>query len=249
MASSLLASDQLTCFVIMPFAEPFDEYYTEIIKPAAEDAKLIAKRADEVLGAGPFVEDIVNGISSAELVVAELTGRNPNVFYELGLSHGLGKPVIMLTQDEKDVPADLKAMKYISYSAVSAHWAAQLRTKLAATLTALLKRENRQVLLPFVHPAIERRATNVLHQRLVDLTGNQKQFLDYIRQVDGPAHQRDIERRFSLYPSGEVFYRLECLRLLGFLTSKQVAKDSSGKPIFTFSLSPDVQEIIADRPK
>jgi hypothetical protein len=233
------------CFVIMPFQDMFNEYYNEIIKPAVEDAGMSVRRADEVLGPGAFMEDIVNGILEARCLIADVTGRNANVFYELGLSHGFRKPVIMVTQNELDVPSDLKSMKWILYRPVAVHWGAELRKKLTMTLIAMLEQGDRQLMFPFIHPSsLARRSA--LGLNILDLTGTQKQFLDYIHQVGGgPVNQRNVERRFSLFPTPEVFYRLEHLRLLGFLSSLKVDQDSSGKPIYAYSLSAEARELLS----
>jgi nucleoside 2-deoxyribosyltransferase len=52
---------------------------------------------------------------SASLTVADCTGRNPNVFYEIGLAHALGKPVILITQNSEDIPFDVTHIRYIQY--------------------------------------------------------------------------------------------------------------------------------------
>ena len=238
-------SEKPLCFVIMPFQDMFNEYYNEIIKPAIEDAGMSARRADEVLGPGAFMEDVVNGIIEARCLIADVTGRNANVFYELGLSHGFQKPVIMVTQNELDVPSDLKSMKWILYRPVAVHWGAELRKKLTMTLTAMLDQGDRQLMFPFIHPlGLARRSA--LELNILDLTGTQKQFLDYICQLGGgPVNQRDIERRFALFPTAEVFYRLEHLRLLGFLSNQKVDQDSSGKPIYAYSLSSETRDLLS----
>ncbi len=82
--------DDRLCFVLMPFKEPFDGYYHEIIRPAVKDAGLYALRADEIYGTAPIVDDIWNSIWMAKIVIADVTDKNPNVNYELGLRHALG---------------------------------------------------------------------------------------------------------------------------------------------------------------
>src|SRR5712692_3173688 len=80
------------CFVLIPFHSPFLEYYEGIVKPAAEAAGLDALQADEIYGTGPIIQDIWGSIWSASIVVADVTGKNPNVNYELGICHTLGVP-------------------------------------------------------------------------------------------------------------------------------------------------------------
>jgi hypothetical protein len=62
------------------------------------------------------MEDIWKGILSAEVIIADLTNRNVNVFYELGISHTVGKKFILLTQKLSDIPFDLNRYRIIEYS-------------------------------------------------------------------------------------------------------------------------------------
>jgi len=75
-----------TCFVISPFGEPFDDYYKKIYKPAIEKAGLKAIRADEIYGTGVIIEEIFAQIVSSRMIICEVTGKNPNVNYELGVA-------------------------------------------------------------------------------------------------------------------------------------------------------------------
>ncbi|HFQ4917279.1 TPA: hypothetical protein ACGUTA_004752, partial [Vibrio vulnificus] len=88
-----------SCFVIMPFAEPFETYYKRIIKPAIDENDLYTARGDSLFRSTHIMDDIWNSIKDATLVVAELTGKNPNVYYELGLAHALRKPAILIASN------------------------------------------------------------------------------------------------------------------------------------------------------
>ena len=99
-----------SCFVMMPFAAPLGNYYEKVYKPAIEKAGLKPVRADaEIFGTGKIMDQVWSGINAAKVLVAEMTTRNPNVFYELGLAHALKKPVVLVSSNEGDVPFDLKA--------------------------------------------------------------------------------------------------------------------------------------------
>jgi hypothetical protein len=74
-----------TCFVLMPFGEWFDRYYTEIYVPALKDAGFEPVRADSLFTSGSVMEQICEQIQKSKVLLAELTGKNPNVFYEMGL--------------------------------------------------------------------------------------------------------------------------------------------------------------------
>jgi len=103
-------------FILMPFEEPFNAIYTSLVTPALTDAGYDVRRADSVLDQQNVLRDIVTGIDAADLVVADLTELNPNVFYELGIAHGLGIPTVLLTQSIEDVPFDLRGYRVKEYS-------------------------------------------------------------------------------------------------------------------------------------
>ena len=103
------------CFVLMPFDKTFGQVYKEAIKPAVRGVGLKCRRADDIFGVRPIVQDIWEYINRAKVVVADLTDRNPNVFYEVGLSHALAKKVVLLTQKPQDVPFDIKHIRYVLY--------------------------------------------------------------------------------------------------------------------------------------
>ena len=102
-------------FVLMPFDPEFDAIYTDLIRPSLEECGYSVFRADSFLDQQNILRNIVKGIAEASLIVADLTTLNPNVFYELGLCHGLNKPTIMITQSIDDVPFDLQGYKVQVY--------------------------------------------------------------------------------------------------------------------------------------
>ena len=104
-----------TCFMIMPFDEGRKKIYDEAIKPAVEASGYQCFRADELSHPGNIIRDIVVGLSQADLVIADLTDANPNVFYELGVAHSLGTPCVLLTQKIAVLPFDLASYRVIRY--------------------------------------------------------------------------------------------------------------------------------------
>jgi hypothetical protein len=102
-------------FVLMPFKAKLDKVYTKHIKKLGADLGITIQRADELFSPKPFMQKVWDGICAARLVIADCTERNPNVFYEIGIAHTLGKQVILLTRSDKDVPSDIKHFDYISY--------------------------------------------------------------------------------------------------------------------------------------
>lgn len=102
-------------FVMMPFHDDMTAVYSDAILPLTKKLGLAAKRGDDFFSEYPVVKDIWGAIYGARLIIADCTGRNANVFYELGIAHTLGKKVIMITQSHDDIPFDLKHMRYIAY--------------------------------------------------------------------------------------------------------------------------------------
>jgi len=105
-------------FVMMPFAEPFDALYRDVIKPVAEDElDFEVVRVDEIQAPGLVIDDVQRQIAASNVVVAEISTRNPNVFYELGYAHALRKPAVILVrrEDRNDVPFDLRGYRAIYY--------------------------------------------------------------------------------------------------------------------------------------
>jgi len=129
-----------SCFVMMPFALPLGNYYEKVYKPAIEKAGLKAVRADtEIFGAGKIMDQVWSGINAAKVLVAELTTRNPNVFYELGLAHALKKPVVLVSSNEGDVPFDLKHIRVIYYDVNDPFWGTKLLDKVAENILSAIK--------------------------------------------------------------------------------------------------------------
>lgn len=131
--------DERLCFVIMPFKAPLDEVYLDVIKPAIEThpVSLRCIRADEIYTTGTVLGGIWEEIQKARLIISDLTNRNPNVFYELGLAHTIQKPVILLAQNIDDIPFDLRYLRYILYE-FTPRGAEKLRSQLVATVQNVL---------------------------------------------------------------------------------------------------------------
>lgn len=102
-------------FVLIPFQEDFLCIYEAAILPALNNAGLRGTHAGEIFDNREIVEDIWESICTSKIIVADVSGKNPNVFYELGICHTLGKEVIVITQNDADVPFDIRHLRYIHY--------------------------------------------------------------------------------------------------------------------------------------
>ncbi len=99
---------------MMPFDAGFSAVY-DSIKQAAKGAGLRCSRADDIWENAAIIQDVVALIDRSRIVICDCTGRNPNVFYEAGIAHTLGREVILITQNEHDIPFDLRHLRYIRY--------------------------------------------------------------------------------------------------------------------------------------
>jgi hypothetical protein len=105
------------CFIIMPF-RPELHYMYLFVKQHIENTfdGVLCKRGDEKILTVPLLDKVVSYIQEADVVIADCTGRNPNVFYELGIAHTLKKDVILITNDPIDeAPSDIRAFEFIRY--------------------------------------------------------------------------------------------------------------------------------------
>jgi hypothetical protein len=120
-------------FVLMPFVDELRALYDGHIKPLAHTLGITVARADDFFTPSSVVSDVWNSIYAARVVIGDCTGRNANVFYEIGIAHTLGKPVILLAQDGADVPFDIRHIRVLIY-APSAQGMADLEARLLAAI-------------------------------------------------------------------------------------------------------------------
>ena len=103
-------------FVLMSFSPNFTPIFTTHISKVVKSLDLTVGRADDFFTAHSVMEDVWKAVYRSRAVIADCTTRNPNVFYEIGMAHTVGKPVILITQDESDIPFDLRHLRYIVYA-------------------------------------------------------------------------------------------------------------------------------------
>lgn len=113
--------DGRLAFVLMPFTDPLTEIYQTLIKPTVESHRfgLVCKRADDIKSNRAIIQDIWKSICEARIIIADMTDLNPNVMYELGIAHTLGKETILLYQHsaiEIKFPFDLSHIRRIEYN-------------------------------------------------------------------------------------------------------------------------------------
>jgi len=106
--------DHTLASAMMPFDAKFDTVY-KIIQQAAESVDMECRRADDIWVNPEIINDVVGLIDKSHIVICDCTGQNPNVFYEAGIAHTLGREVIFITQSKSDIPFDLGHLQYITY--------------------------------------------------------------------------------------------------------------------------------------
>ena len=100
--------------VMMPFEADLKPVY-KAIKAAATARSLKCQRVDDIWQHSTVIQDIFSLIFRANIVICDFTGKNPNVFYECGIAHTLGKHVVPIAQHDSDVPFDLRHHRYLRY--------------------------------------------------------------------------------------------------------------------------------------
>lgn len=108
------------CFVIMSFAKEdfLEESYKLAVKPVVEEMGYTCERADEQHFNGRISEQIIKNIHDADFIIADLTQARPNCYYELGIAHALGKPVIHISRNKGDIHFDVQDYHFIVYNNV-----------------------------------------------------------------------------------------------------------------------------------
>lgn len=129
------------CFIVMPFGDDnLQIVYEDFVKPVIyEKCGIDCERGDDVFGSSVIVDDIRNSIDRADIVVADLTGKNANVFYEVGICHTLDKPVLLMAQSIEDVPFDLRHRRVLLYE-YSPRGCKKLEKSLQENLLAMLEK-------------------------------------------------------------------------------------------------------------
>lgn len=123
--------------VMMPFDPTYNAVY-ETIRDACGDHNLEAIRVDEIYGPKVVVDDIFKTIVQSRFVVSDLTRRNPNVLYETGIAHARNRDVLVVVQNEDDIPFDLRHIRFVKYL-LNSEGLRKLRTDIGRSIDAILQ--------------------------------------------------------------------------------------------------------------
>ncbi|MCC6923099.1 MAG: hypothetical protein IT525_08545 [Nitrosomonas sp.] len=127
-----------TAFVVMQFSQPFNELYTQVIKPICNEFGIEVMREDEAFGPGLIIGDIERKINQSKLIIAEITPSNPNVYYEVGYAHALNKPTILIAEKGTKFPFDISPFRILLYEN-SINGKAKVEEALKGHLKAILE--------------------------------------------------------------------------------------------------------------
>lgn len=131
-------------FVLMPFDSSFDDMYQLGIKETIKeiDSDIIVQRLDEQMFTEGMLSRIYSQIEKADLIIADMTGKNPNVFYEVGFAHAKEKLTLLITKEANDIPFDLKHYRHIVYGQAIGDLKKQLKTNVHWALTEIENKKN-----------------------------------------------------------------------------------------------------------
>jgi hypothetical protein len=132
-------SSRPKAFVAMQFSEPYNEVYRDAVEPLVKEIGFEPLRIDDVYGPGIIVNDIINNLSESSIVLAEISEKNANVYYELGLAHAFGKPTLLMATKGTSLPFDVGSHRCIFYENTIAG-RSKLQTSLKHSLMSLLGR-------------------------------------------------------------------------------------------------------------
>jgi hypothetical protein len=107
--------DYPSVFVAMPYREPWESLYSRVFEPAVLEAGMECRRADRTVRIGDLNDKVWAELAAAGVILADVSVRNPNVFYELGIANAMGKDIILVKNHTKRVPADFKGTLYYEY--------------------------------------------------------------------------------------------------------------------------------------
>lgn len=130
--------NKISIFVVMPFSETWSDETYDMIKEVCNNLDINLNRADEILGSQSIYDDIITNIIESDIIIADITVKNANVFYELGYAHALKKKVILIRQPCDNVPFDIAQFRYIEYE-LNFKKAKEFQKRLADTISICKK--------------------------------------------------------------------------------------------------------------
>jgi hypothetical protein len=133
------AHTQTRCFIVMPFSLAWSGDVHGLLSDACRAAGVQPERGDDLFTPTDILNDIWQGINGADFVIADITDKNPNVLYELGIAHTLAKPVLILSRNAEDIPIDLATRRVILYGRSKDTWREDLDQQVSRAIEEILQ--------------------------------------------------------------------------------------------------------------
>lgn len=124
-------------FVLTPFSQE-EKAVFDLIKDVCQNAGFTVVRGDETRAEGDILQQVIQGIVSSRIIIANISSRNPNVFFELGIAMALGKPTLLISDTMEEVPFDVRARRIVLYHDLS-DLKEKLATAMLRTVSSLLR--------------------------------------------------------------------------------------------------------------
>lgn len=206
------------CFLICPIGGPdsperrrSDDLKEFIIEPMLEEMGIKLERADTISNPGDITTKVIVEIYGADLIIADLTERNPNVFYELAIAHALRKPVIHMIKKGEIPPFDVQNYRYINYDVNDYRMLGPAKKELKIEVEKILKYPG-EILNPFTAALnfinIEKSGNKT--DRIIAGLMEQNEVLDSrLRQVELLIRNRGMRSRPSIETSREQLAKIE----------------------------------------
>jgi hypothetical protein len=128
----------IRCFIVMPFSSDWSNDVHRTLAEACRGAAVQPVRGDDLFTPTDILVDIWHSINGADFVIADITGRNANVLYELGIAHTLAKPVLIVSRNAADIPIDLGTRRVIVYGQSDGDWTGDLGIKVSKAITEIV---------------------------------------------------------------------------------------------------------------
>jgi hypothetical protein len=129
---------KVRCFIVMPFSLEWSGDVHRTLSGACKATAVQPVRGDDVFTPTDILVDIWHSLNGADFVIADITGRNPNVLYELGIAHTLAKPVLIISRNAADIPIDLSTRRVILYGQSDGDWREDLGIKVSKAIKEIL---------------------------------------------------------------------------------------------------------------
>lgn len=199
--------EKLKVFMIMPFQEQFLGLY-DMLKTKLGD-RYDFSNAGDLDNQQSILQDIVIGIGNADVIIADVTGLNPNVFYELGLCHALDKKVILITQDISELPFDIRSYRVDEYT--TEFWKTeQIINKIEKNLQGA-KDGSVQFGNPIkdYYPKDNKELNKTRYRNDENLDKEERGFLDFIADIDDDTNKLTDELNKMVEEQNEMNQQME----------------------------------------